>query len=280
MSTIKPSESSSSLVMGDAKLKVANEIKKVQEYYESDQDQKCFNLLLLGAMGTGKNVVAGTTCRFPAHIDSFDPGGSKHLRPEIKQGKVLVDTRFEKEDPFQPTVYALWKKVIRERISMGYFERFGTYILDSATTWVMSMQHNVMKLNGMSGQDPRWAHDYSPVKTELQNIIRELLKLPCDFILTGHLKSEKDDVSGKVVNQFMTVGQGAIIIPTLFDEKWVTISGRKEGDYSILTRNNGSYLASTRIGRGKFEPQEKPDIKYLLKKAGLNVEDKPLLITK
>ena len=65
----------------------------------------------------------------------------------------------------------------------------------------------------------------------------------------------------------------------MFDEIYVTIAKQtsKGIEYSLLTRNDGLYQARTRLGRGgRFETYEKPDIKYLLKKAGFPTEDKPL----
>jgi hypothetical protein len=49
-------------------------------------------------------------------------------------------------------------------------------------------------------------------------------------------------------------------------------------EYTILTRNTGLYKARTRLGRNNlFDTYEKPDIKALLKKAGMDDSDRPLL---
>ena len=74
------------------------ELPKLRTMYEEDTTQESFNLLLLGESGTGKTSIAAT-CRGPAVIDSFDPGGTKGLAKEISSGHIFVDTRWEKEDP-------------------------------------------------------------------------------------------------------------------------------------------------------------------------------------
>jgi hypothetical protein len=79
----------------------------------------------------------------------------------------------------------------------------------------------------------------------------------------------------------MTTGKAVQLIPIEFDEIWVThTKSRSTGvEYQIITKHTGPYLASSRIGKGGvFDTYEVPDIKALLKKAGLPVNDKPLLI--
>ena len=252
-------------------------VKDVDDYYKSDKKQETFNLLLLGEKGSGKSYSA-RTCRKPVHIDSFDPGGTKNLKPWIEKGEIIVDTRYESENPNKPTAYAEWKKNWTKRLKAGYFDYIGTYILDTSTTFSDAIINWVMAKDGLAGSVPRFTKDYQPQKIELRNRIKEMCDLPCDFIMTGHLTSNKDEVSGKITNRFMTTGQGTVIIPQLFDELYVATTKLKgsEVQYYFLTARTGSDLAATRIGTGKFDLYEKPDIKYLLKKAGLPYEDKPL----
>lgn len=256
--------------------KMAQEIKAL---YDSDTRQDSFNLLLCGDSGTGKTFLS-TTCRKPVHIDSFDPGGTKHLKPWIDKGEILVDTRFESDDPFDPKAFKLWTAEMARREKIGYFAHLGTFQVDSTTSWADAIMNSILKQAGIPGQSPRFTHDYQPQKVLIVNWIKRMLQYPCDFILTGHLDASKDEVSGKVSYRFMTTGKGEVTIPLLFDEIWVTDTKEtsKGVEYRILTKRSGPYVARTRIGREVYETYEKPDVKYLLKKAGRPTEDKPLFI--
>ena len=68
-------------------------------------------------------------------------------------------------------------------------------------------------------------------------------------------------------------------VPLVFDEKYVTrVKSSSSGvSYELLTRNDGYYKAETRMGGGKFEHSETPDIRALLRKAGRSGEDRPHL---
>lgn len=258
---------------------VLKELKQVKEHYESDSRQNSFNLLLLGESGSGKTFLS-RTCRAPIHIDSFDPGGTKGLTQEINEGRVIVDSRYECDDPKSPKAYLEWQRVMAHRIRIGYFNYIGTYILDSATTWSDAIMNQILKAAGIPGQAPRFTKDYGPQKIEIRNNLQTLLNLPCDFILTGHLEAQKDEVVGSVKYRFLTTGKGDVTIPLLFDEIYVALAeqkGMKGVEYKLLTQKNGLYTAATRIGRDKFDTFEQPDIKALLKKAGHPCEDKPLL---
>ncbi len=82
-----------------------DELKKVKEYYEGDHLQKRFSALITGETNTGKTFLL-RTARKPIHIDSFDPGGTKCLEAYIRKGDIVVDTRFENEDPEDPSAFA------------------------------------------------------------------------------------------------------------------------------------------------------------------------------
>ncbi len=246
------------------------ELDKLRQMYKEDKKQESFNLLLLGESGTGKTFIT-RTCRTPVLIDSFDPGGTKGLRKEIEAGDIIVDTRWEDEDPMNPKAFKLWEAEFERRLKLGFFNQIGTYVLDSATTWSDAIMNHILKRAGIPGQAPRFTHDYTPQKIIIRNKLQKMLSLPCDFILTGHLEAQKDDVTGKVKWRFLTTGKGTVTIPLLFDEIYVTTTKEtsKGVTYQLLTARTSTYMAATRIGRDKFETYEKPDIKYLLKKAGL-----------
>ena len=224
----------------------------------------------------------------PVHIDSFDPGGTKCLLPWIDKGDIIPDTRWEREDPYDPSVFGEWMKSIDIRMKTGYFDMFGTYALDSASSWgdaVMNYQ-----LGGVShaGEAPKWNRDYTPQKTFMINYIKKLMTLPCDFILTGHLKM-LEEVKGQTKSgtdiksikyRFFTTGQAMVTIPLQFDELYVIIGKEtaRGTDRQLLTDAQGTYVARSRLkSNGRLDVYEKPDIRQLLKKIGLKWEDKAKL---
>jgi len=261
-------------------LDIRKEMDEIRKLYAEDKTQDSFNLLLLGETGSGKTHLL-QTARRPIHIDSFDIGGTKlpSIRKGIEEGWIIVDSRWEHEDPYKPSVVDAWQKEMDRRVQMGYFNALGTYCLDSMTSWTEAIMNRTLKKAGIAAHAPRFTHDYMPTKTDIRNFVSRLLKLSCDFILTGHLRADKDEVVGTISMRLVTIGDLDIKLPSLFDEIWITQvkDGSKGSDYSILTSPKGYYkTVRTRIGSGKFEQFEKPNICDLLKKAGLPYQPKTL----
>jgi len=265
-----------------------NELDKIRNYYEGDPLQKRFSALITGETNAGKTYIL-RTARRPIHIDSFDPGGTKCLRDLIASGDVIADTQWEDEDPYNPNAFAKWMKTIDMRIQIGYFKNFGTYCLDSATTFGEAVINYEMGGKGRAGEVPQHRKDYNPQKVYMTNYIKKLMRLPCDFILTGHLREIKKlihlDTSTGVAKEdikyrFLTTGQAVVTIPLLFDEIYVIIGeeGRTEPKRKMLIDSVGTYNARSRLKmNGLLNSVEEPDIKALLRKVGMPCEDKPRL---
>lgn len=264
-----------------------NEISKVRDYYSGDPLQKRFSALVTGFTNAGKTYLL-RTCRKPIHIDSFDPGGTKCLKDLIESGDVVADTQWENEDPYDPKVFAKWMRTIDIRLQIGYFDHFGTYCLDSATTWGDTVINYEMGTKNRAGEVPQHRKDYNPQKVYMTNYIRKLMNIKSDFILTGHLRENRkllrvDNSTGvkseEVTYRFFTTGQAVITIPLLFDEIYVLTGkdGRgKDPKRELLIDSVGEYMARSRLKQdGKLDAVEPPDIKALLKKAGYDTADKP-----
>lgn len=261
-------------------LDIVQEYKKLREMYKEDPTQKTFNMLLTGEMGTGKTYLL-RTARKPVHIDSFDPGGTKCLRAYIDKGDIVADTQYESEDVTKPKMFKRWYKTFNERVEARYFEMFGTYCMDCSDSWADAIIGAYLLKTGDACDVPNYQKHYHFQKFDIKSYIRKMMQLPCDFILTGHLELVEDRESGKVRYRYMTTGKGSVIIPTLFDEVYVSITKESSSGvtYSLLTQNTGAYAARTRLGAGGvFEAYEEPDIKKLLKKARMPTENKPKLV--
>jgi len=268
-----------------------SELARVTKYYNGDPLQKRFSAIVTGETNSGKTYLL-RTARFPIHIDSFDPGGTKCLGDLIRSeknpnGQIVVDSTWENEDPFNPKCYEEWKKTTEIRMQTHYFDMFGTYVIDSLTTFAKAVMNAQLKTQGRPASTPQHRHDYNPQKNEIENYIRKLMNLPCDFILTGHLKENEEllsiDASTGIRRtnteyRLYITGQAVITIPLLFDEIYVLTGSGNPPKREMLIDSLGKYMARSRLKQGgKLLATEPPDIKALLKKAGLSWTDKPLL---
>jgi len=258
-------------------LDIQKELSELQNMYKDNARTNSFNALIYGAMGTGKTNIA-RTCRKPVLIHSFDPGGTKTVRDEVEKGTVYVDNRFENEDAMNPSAFNNWDKEYHRLKQGGMFDKIGTFIIDSATTWSGAAMNVTLKKAGRQGGTPQ-QNDYLPTMVLLENAIKDITSLPCDVILICHEDTDKDEASGKMFVGPLFIGKLKYRIPILFDEIYYACTKETSSgvNYFFLTRATGLYKARTRLGKGGlFETYETQDIKALLKKAGYNTEDKTI----
>jgi hypothetical protein len=256
-------------------LDIKKELSDLQTMYKDNTRTKSFNALIYGEMGTGKTNCL-KTARGPILIHSFDPGGTTTLRDEIAEGKVFADTRFEVEDGLNPTAFKNWDDEYHRLKKGGVFDKIGTYVIDSATTWSGAAMNVTLKKAGRPNSTPQ-QNDYLPTMILLENAIKDITTLPCDIILICHADSDKDEASGKLFVGPLFIGKLKYRIPILFDEIYYACTKESSAgvSYFFLTRATGLYKARTRLGKGGiFETYEEQNIKGLLKKAGYSTEDK------
>ena len=264
-------------------LDIIAEVAKISAYYKEKRGAERYKALAYGEKGTGKTTLFATA-RFPVHIDCFDPGGSAVLAEEIEKGVVVVDTRWETDDPEKPTVFAAWDIEFHRRKREGYFAQFATYGLDSLTTFSQVIMNYVLKKQGHAGGIPQTGagadNDYVHQILHLENSLVGIFSLPCDIIVTAHPEADKDEASGNMFVGPMITGKAKIRIPLLFDEMYyLRVEDLKDNvtKWILQTKPSKIFKASSRLARrGKFDKFEEPNIKALLKKAGLPCEDMPI----
>ncbi len=256
-------------------LDIKKELADLNKMYAESAQQKSFRALVYGGMGTGKTNLL-KTCRLPVLVHSFDPGGTKTIRDEIKAGKIAADTRFEIEDADNPSAFALWDAEYDRLKQGGMFKGIGTYVIDSATTWSSAAMNVTLKKAGRAGGTPQ-QNDYLPTMVMLESAIKDICSLPCDIILIAHEDVDKDEVTGRMMIGPAFIGKLKMRIPILFDEIYCATAKEASSGvkYTLLTRATGLYKARTRLGKGGiFETYEEQDIKKLLTKAGYDNNDK------
>lgn len=257
-------------------LDIKQTLDEIRGMYKDNARTNSFNALWYGPMGSGKTN-ALKTCRLPVLVHSFDPGGTKTIRDEIASGKVIADTRFEGEDPKRPSVAMAWDREYDRLKRGGVFEQIGTFAIDSGTTFSGAFMNETLKRANRTGGTPQ-QNDYLPTMVMLENAIKDMTSLPCDFIMICHEDTDKDEATGRMFVGPLFIGKLKYRIPILFDEIYYcqTTESSAGVTYKFLTRNTGLFRARTRLGKGGiFQTYEDQDVKALLKKAGYTIEDKP-----
>lgn len=264
-------------------LEAKQEFEKIRADYQRSREISSHNFLIYGNIGTGKTRVAATAPG-PVLFHSFDPGGTRTLdtlirRGIIPKGKVLVE-EFSAEDAYHPTMYSKWKKRLDELVKEEFFKHIGTYVLDSLTSWNEAIMDKVIQEDKkMTAGMPPQIQNYDKHQSIVRNLVKILCELPCNFILTGHIGTNKDEVTGRIMTVLEAHGRRLNIkVPIQFDEVYITsvVPGKDGPAWKLQVNHDGRFVARTRIGSdGIFNTFEEPNITALLKKAGIAVAEKP-----
>jgi hypothetical protein len=239
------------------------------------------NFLIYGDMGTGKSYLL-RTARKPVLVYLFDPGGLKALNSLIASGDIFVRL-YEYEDSHHPTLFRQFEKDFEEDQKKGVHAAMGTVAIDSLTTMGDAVMNAVLAKSSRAGQVPQ-LQDYFLLQQTLRDVCKECCNLSADFVLTGHVGTDKDEISGKILTSLMVSGKSSVKLPILFDEVYVTqrtqvMKGtNKVDEYKLLTSSTNLFKARTRIGSEKFAQLEDPDLKALRKKAGMSDADLPKIV--
>lgn len=252
-------------------------------YKPADDIGLTFSILLMGQWGTGKTRLLGTA-PLPLLIYMFDPKGAIVLHkvyPDLIKEGMIQYIPYWNEEASNPTEYARWEKDWEKHIKTGYLNQFGTVAIDSFTSWMDCAGNNWLYLRNQTRKggavESLTIGDYPGLYNLTRNMIKRTSGCNCNFVLTAHLEAEQlENLS--VVRYVLSTYKGLkAIVPPLFSEKWVILKRplATGAEYKILTNDEGLYMASTQIGADIFNRREEPNIRELLKKAGVSAEDKP-----
>ncbi len=278
--------------------------KTAQEVYDQYQmvEEVGYNIMVYGQAGTWKTA-AILTCPRPVHLYSFDRHGWAPIKRYVDGKNINVEVRFEGafgsriKAGQQETVFNLWEKDFKEKANSGYFDKVGTLVFDSATSWALSIMDQVRKTGGKTMPDNSYIinkkmtpdqKDWQIQMACIRYALDDFLSLPCNCYLICHEVTEVYGDNERIQTLPYLTGKLKEQLPPMFDEVYraEVIPGSSKNKARLLTQNDGNIVAKSRLAQvpeGKGSPllnkYEDFDIKKLMLKVGLEKEakDKPPL---
>lgn len=204
-------------------------------------------ILLLGNTGSGKTTQF-LTLPGKKFLYIFDPNALLSIRGhDIEYEQFLpTDMSFDiksldkdvKGDAVMgrksSEVFVAFEKDYEAKKKSGFFNDFDVIGIDSATTLLDLIMDRMLTINGRPNQFPR-QDDYGPQMITFTNIMRELTGLGKIVMLTGHLKTDKDELTQRIVQLPLFTGQLREKIPLLFSDIFkMEASTDQKGNVSYL----------------------------------------------
>lgn len=260
---------------------------RFKDQYKTAASATKWHGLVVSMKGTGKTHLIKTMPK-PVFVFSFDPGGTDTLIQEKKKGDVIVET-YETDDFENPHAYMDFQKDMNEMGAAGFLQQFASVCLDSLTLLQSLMISHLMKVNGrlvrpdgrLNANDQGMRiQDWGTILTLSRMHINQLHSLPCHTLMTGHVEKKIDEIQGGQIRQLSLGGQSKNHIPYMTSEVYYllkldsAVENFKAGDRCLLTEGDSKYDATSRLSQGKFKQHEKPDLRRLMEKAGLDASDK------
>lgn len=128
-----------------------------------------------------------------------------------------------------------------------------TLVIDSVTTFSSAVLNHIIKTNpgvkrvvSAQGLQPAQS-DYGILRREFEKLIPGLLSLPMNVVMLGHVKVDKDDLTGEVFRGPMIDGKFGQALPIYFKE--VYRSHMKDGKPMAQTQSDMYYSCRSQIPR-------------------------------
>ena len=211
-------------------------------------------IMAYGASGTGKTVFA---CSFPGrkYVFDFDSKLSSAASYYANDKARLEEIDYDTYTDLQAVPRFETKLRELEKLAEAKTFPFDIVILDSFTTFVDAMMRHIIKTNPTVARtrsvttDIPSMLDYRIQNIHVKSLITRLLSLPCTFILLAHIKTEKDELTGRIQNLPNAPGGLAVHLPVVFEEVYRTFVETKgtERIYKAQTQSDDSYQARTQI---------------------------------
>lgn len=204
-------------------------------------DTSLIKAYVIGDPGTGKSVFA-STFPSPGFVFDFDNGIDSY------RGKDFDYECF----PLDPKGWILFEKTlaqVRKDVAEG---KYKTVIVDSTTSMTDLAMERAMQIDPKRSptNGPLWNVHYQMVKNLMEGRLRQIINLPCNVVVLGHMEIKMNQETGAVIAvEPMLTGQLSTKIPGYFDEVYYTKTKQKEGKtiFQLQTVAKGYYKARSRM---------------------------------
>lgn len=216
---------------------------------------KNLKVLAYGPSGSGKTIF---TCSFPGPVYVFDFDGKISSAANFYQGTPQLDmidydayTPKVGDTTDRPFVRYFTKLVELEKLAKEGNFPYATVGLDSLTLYTDQMLKEIIAQNpGVKRQasptTPIAAlQDYMILTSHFKNMLVRLLQLPCNVVVTAHIQTNKDELTGEIHREPLLPGKLPSFLPVMFEEVYRTYRGEK--DYMAQTQTNPQYNARSQI---------------------------------
>ena len=212
-------------------------------------------ILLYGMSGSGKSCFASSLPTPMLFLDFDGKADSAALfhknDPErLKQ----IDVRQLAQNFSQSPIAELEKIISTELIPQEKSGKmnFKTLVLDSITTFssatlkhIVDSNPGIKRVVTKQVQQPGM-QDFGILKREFSKLIPNILALPCNVVMLGHISTEKDDISGEIIRGPAMDGSFAKDLPIYFKEVWRSYVDDKYTHWA-QTKSDARYACRTQI---------------------------------
>lgn len=188
-----------------------------------------FKGLFMGAPGNRKTCTAASF-PYPILLIDFDvkADSAALFYKNDSERTDNIDVRQLGGDLTKDPMVEMNNIIDKELIPMqrsGEF-KYKTIIIDSMTTFSSAALAHIVKTNpgikrvtSKQGVQPG-LQDYGILKREFARLIPGILSLPCNVIMTAHVNTEKDELTGAIQRRPLMDGSFAAQLPIYFKEVW------------------------------------------------------------
>jgi len=214
-------------------------------------------ILVYGDSGTGKTVFA-LGFKPPLYCFDFDgkisSGAAFYTGDKERLANIDYDvfTSGTHDQPAQRFEAKL--REFEKQAQEGAFP-YKAVILDSFTTFNDVMMKDILLTNpavqrtrSPTAVIPAML-DYRIQNIHVKNILNRLLALPANIIVLAHIKTEKDELTGRILNMPNAPGGLSVYLPVVFEEVYHTYVEAKgtERVYLAQTQADAQFIARSQI---------------------------------
>lgn len=197
-----------------------------------------FKVFVVGDYGTGKSIFA-STFPTPGFVFDFDRGILNYRSKDFDYQSYNQNAKD-------------WVQFEKDLNEVSKSTKYKTIVVDSTSTMTDLAMERALQLDPKrsTSNGPLWNVHYQIVKNLVEGRLRQILNIPANIVVIGHLQIVRDEETGAIIDiQPLLTGQLAVKVPGYFDEVYCAFTKVKEGktEYYLRTAPKGLYKARSRI---------------------------------